>query len=91
MAKEGTQCTTILHTADSGQSCCVCTYAAKMRAKMKEWRKKPGDHICRGALEEQKRSQGLFHYSLILRVNFRFPLVGKAGVRDGLGGVGWGG
>ena len=41
MAKESTHRTTILHTADSGQSCGVCTYAAKMRAKMKEWIKRP--------------------------------------------------
>ena len=40
--------------------------------------KKTRDHICRGALEEQKRSVGLFHHSLILRVNFCFPLAANS-------------
>ena len=77
MAKESTRRTTIPHTADNGPSCFVCTYTEKMRAKMKEWRKRPRDHICRGALEEQKRSVGLFHHSLILRVNFCSPLAAQ--------------
>ena len=41
-------------------------------------KKKPETIFVEALLKNKKRSVGLFHHSLILRVNFRFPLAANS-------------